>query len=678
MRKFLFFCAVALFQVGVFAQSSADIAKENVLIEVAGEEILKDDFVRMFKKNSPSRGVSASQEELDEYLELFINYKLKLAQARELGLDTLASYLDETKQYRQQLVAPYLNDATVSKQLVEEAYERTKEIVFASHILINIPANATPKDTLAAYNKALKIRQRIIDGEDFATLAKKFSDDPSAKDRIDEKTKVTIPGTGGALGYFTSMNMIYPFETACYSMNIGDVSMPVRTRFGYHIIKLFDRVPAFCSTMDIAHIWVSFDKHGETEAESLINKAWNELSNDSSFVAVARKYSNDVYSANNGGVLNKQTISSLPLEYTATLKDMKVMETSKPFKSSIGWHIVKPLKYRPIPTFEEQKANIESRIAKDERSFKTIESFAEKAKKEYGFSEDKELLTEVVKIVNDSIFAGTWKMPVEFNNQEELFRIGDYSFTVLDFVKKIEKLQTKQTPGYIPEYIGKIYEDVVLEQVVKYADSKLEDKYPDLKATIDEFRDGVLIFSITDKMVWNKSLIDTIGLQEYFVANKAKYNWEPRVGATLWSIESDKSPNKIEKLLRKYLRKGLSNEEIKENLARKLKIKEAIDEKIIYKWKKYEKDDNKIVDNLFWKDTTQKPGTLKFYTESAKDKKKIFAVLDAWVDVEPKELSDCKGLVTSDYQMFLEKQWIKELRNKYDYKVNWEVYKSIK
>lgn len=324
MKRFLLFCVVALFQLDVIAQSDSD-----VVIEVAGEKVLKEDFVRMFKKNSPSKGASFSQEELDEYLELFINYKMKLAQARELGLDTLKSYLDETKQYRQQLVAPYLNDATVSKQLIEEAYERTKEIVSASHILINIPANATPKDTLAAYNKAMKIRKRIIEGEDFATLAKEFSDDPSAKDRTDEKTKVTIPGTGGALGYFTSMSMIYPFETACYSMNVGEVSMPIRTRFGYHVIKLFDRVPAFCSTMDIAHIWVSFDKHGEMEAESLINKAWNELSNNSSFVDVAKKYSNDAYSVNNGGVLNKQTISSLPSEYIAMLKNMKPMETSK-------------------------------------------------------------------------------------------------------------------------------------------------------------------------------------------------------------------------------------------------------------------------------------------------------------------------------------------------------------
>ena len=179
MKKFLLFCFVISVQLSGFAQSGKGLSSESseactkdVVLEVAGEKILKDDFVRMFKKNSMSKDSLISRSELDEYLELFINYKMKLAQAREFGLDTLKSYIDETNQYRQQLVAPYLNDATVSRQLVEEAYEREKEIVAASHILISIPANATPKDTLAAYNKALKIRERILKGEDFETVAK--------------------------------------------------------------------------------------------------------------------------------------------------------------------------------------------------------------------------------------------------------------------------------------------------------------------------------------------------------------------------------------------------------------------------------------------------------------------------------------------------------------------------
>lgn len=676
MRKILFFCLAVSLGFGVMAQSVAD-SEGDVVLEVAGEKILKDDFVKMFKKNSSSTDGSISQEELDEYLELFINYKMKLSQARELGLDTLKSYKDETRQYRQQMVAPYLNDATVSRQLVEEAYARLQEIVSASHILINIPANATPKDTLAAYNKALDIRTRLLNGEDFATLAKQFSDDPSAKDRIDEKTKGIIPGTGGALGYFTSMSMIYPFETACYSMKVGDISMPVRTRFGYHIIKLVDRVPAFCSSMDIAHIWVSFGKHSEEECKELINKAWNELNEGQSYVDVVKKYSDDSYSVNNGGLLKNQTISSLPPEYIAVLKGTKLMEYSKPFQSSIGWHIVKPMLYKPVPSFEEQRASIESRIAKDERSYKTIESFAEKAKKEYGFTEQRELVSEIIGIVNDSVFEGHWVIPSDFNNNEELFRIGDYSFTVLDFVKKIESTQTKQTPTYIPDYVWQIYDDAVLEQVVKYADSRLEEKHPELKSMIDEFNNGILIFAITDKMVWNQSIADTAGLREYFLENKAKYNWEQRADVTVWNLNTDVEVSKIEKLLKKAVRKGWNDETIKTKLAKKLKIKEDIDKNITYKWNKYEKGDNKIIDALCWSDATQQDGTVRYY-EGSNSNKRVFVILNSWLEVSPKELEDCKGLVTSDYQLFLEKKWIESLREKYSYKVNQEVYKMIK
>jgi peptidyl-prolyl cis-trans isomerase SurA len=218
---------------------------------------------------------------------------------------------------------------------------------------------------------------------------------------------------------------------------------------------------------------------------------------------------------------------------------------------------------------------------------------------------------------------------------------------------------------------------VVLEQVVNYADSKLEEKFPELKADIQEFSEGVLIFSITDKMVWNKSLIDTLGLQSYFASNQQKYNWEKRASVTLWSIDTDnKNLSKIEKLLNKAVAKGWTNDLTREKLAKKLKIKEDIDKKIIYKWNKYEKGDNKMVDNLFWSDESQIKGAVKNY--ETKNKKVTFLILDSWVDIEPKALDDCRGLVTSDYQSFLEKQWIEQLRAKYPYKVYQDVYNSIK
>ncbi len=232
----LFALFVLSLNFNLFAQSD-----DNVILEIAGEKISKSEFLKMYNKNNyiPSK---IDKEDLDAYLELFINYRLKLLQAKELGLDTVPSYLEEVDKYRQQLIVPYLNDAQVTQSLIEEAYERTKLFVRASHILISLPENANPTDTLNAYKKAMSIREKAMKGEDFNELAKQYSDDPSAKDKKEQNYK----GNGGDLGYFTSMVMIYPFENACYSMEVGEISNPIKTRFGYHIIKLTDKIPAFC------------------------------------------------------------------------------------------------------------------------------------------------------------------------------------------------------------------------------------------------------------------------------------------------------------------------------------------------------------------------------------------------------------------------------------------------
>ncbi len=664
---------VVLLTLFVLSLCSVAQTDKDIIMEVAGEKITKEAFLKMYNKNNLTPG-KIDKNDLDAYLELYINYKLKLLQAKELGLDTIPSYLEEVDKYRQQLIIPYLNDAEVTQSLIEEAYERTKTFVRASHILIALPENANPTDTLNAYNKAMSIRERALKGEDFTALAKQYSDDPSANDRKDQNYK----GNGGELGYFTSMTMIYPFENACYSMEVGEISLPVKTRFGYHIIKLTDKILAFFSTFDVAHIWVGADKRSEQESKAIIDEVYAKIQGGQiTFDSLVKLYSDDKSTASVGGVLKNQKVNTVPANYIEEASKLKIGEVSAPFKTAFGWHIIKPVNYKAIPSLEQQRKTIEDRISKDERSFKSLESFESKAKLEYGFVEDKDGLKEIEKILTDSVFNATWVIPAEFSDNTELFRIGDFSFTVNDFAKEIEKHQRTQPAEYIPTYIEKVYNTVVLEQVVNYADSKLEDKFPELKAEIQEFSDGVLIFSITDRMVWNKSLIDTIGLQTYFENNKQKYNWDKRVSTTLWSIDAtEEDKSKVEKFLKKAVAKSWTNEETKEKLSKKLKIKEDIDKKIVYKWGKYEKGDNKTVDAFLWADTSLPVGTIKF--QETKNKKLTFLVLDSWVDVEPKILDECKGLVTSDYQLFLEQQWIEDLRAKYKYEIYRDIYDTIK
>ena len=269
-------------------------------------------------------------------------------------------------------------------------------------------------------------------------------------------------------------------------------------------------------------------------------------------------------------------------------------------------------------------------------------------------------------------------MPSDFDDKEELFRIGDYSYTVIDFAKAIETYQRKQTPEYIPEFVERVYKDIVLEQVISYADSKLEDKYPDLKATIDEFRDGILIFAITDKIIWNKSITDTIGLKAFYEANKEKYKWGKRASVTLWSVDTEQKDLKtLEKVLNKSVKKSWGDEETFNKVAKAFKIKNDADKRITHKWFKFEKGDNKIVDKLVWDNSELKENSVIRDTISA-SKRSIALVFHGFVSSEVKTLEECKGMATSDYQSLLEKEWIDDLRNKYTYKINQEVYRSIR
>jgi peptidyl-prolyl cis-trans isomerase SurA len=658
----ILFSNIAMFS---FAQSDNDI-----VLEVANEKITKKEFIDMYQRNNTNPQKKIIKKDLQDYLELFINYKLKIAEAKHLGLDTMPAYIEEVSSYRKQLVEPYLNDKTVTEDLINEAYQRSKEIIRASHILISIPTNATPNDTLEAYNKALSIRNRILKGEDFSKLAILYSDDPSAKDQERKDGQNAIKGNGGDLGYFTSFSMIYPFETACYNMKVGELSMPVRSQRGYHIIKVSDRKPAPFATCSLAHIWVNFNEHNSAEeCKRLIDQAYEMLKNNVRFDSVALKYSDDKYSAQNQGILTSQKVVTMPLEYTDMIMETPINQLSEPFSSRYGWHIIKPLSLVPVGSLEQQRQSIEQRIARDVRSYRTIEEFVRKSKIEYGFKEDLSKINVVIDLVTDSVFVGSWEVPNNFIGNDIIFSIGDYSFTQKDLAKEIEKAQRTQTPEYIPTYVDNIYKRTADRKIKDYADSKLESKHPDLKITVDEFRDGILIFSITDRFVWNKSITDSIGAEEFYQKNKNRYQWKERADATTFGFYKDLDLNKAKKVIEKGIKKNKSNDEIIINLTKKLKIKDEPSKYFDYKWGKYEKGDNKVVDNSEWKH-----GISNVIEDG---NRKCIVVIHSIIPPTTKLLNEAKGIVTSEYQEYLEAQWIKKLRDTYTYKVHTDVFNSI-
>ncbi|MBQ9253330.1 MAG: peptidylprolyl isomerase [Bacteroidales bacterium] len=653
--------------------------KDSIVLEIGNEKISKTEFLNMYNKNN-TYSQAKDKQDLDSYLNLYINYKLKLLQAHELGLDTTSTYYSEVNDYRKQIVEPYINDRTITDSLVQEAYDRMSEFLRASHILINIPANATPKDTLAAYGKALMIRDRLLKGESFEDLAKEYSDDPSVKDIPAEENRPARVGNGGDLGYFTSMQMIYPFENACYSMKKGEISLPIRTSFGYHIVKLVDRIPADFSTCDLKHVLITTDNRTEEEAERIINEA-------RSYVvpwgidSVAKIYSDDKFSAQNAGWLMRQKCNTIPPEFILAMKNMKDGELSQPFKTRFGWHIFRLVKRYPIKSLEEERKNIEQRISKDQRAYRSIESFISKAKQEYGFKEYRNNILELSNVVTDSVFSGTWQIPEDFKGEKIIFSIGDSSYTQMDLVQELYTAQRKQTPTYLPDFIEGFAKDFEDNKSFEYADARLEDKHPDFRENMQSFREGILIFAITDKEVWNKSLVDTLGLQMYYDNHKAEYIWKERADVTNWTIDKSLKIKKIESLIKKYTKKGLTNDEILAQLLKKFSIKKTPSRYISYTWGKYEKVANKNVDKLIWNTPLSNDLNAKdviITDTNLLTNKNTIMVLKQFIAPQQKTLDECKGVVTSQYQEYLEKKWIEELRSKYYYKVNYDVLNSIK
>ena len=375
MKKLIVCISFLLGTLVVFAQKN----DSPILMEIGDKKITLEEFEAIYNKNSDNK--KNTKEEVEDYLDLYIKFKLKVVEAEDLGMDTLPAFIQELEGYRKQLAQPYLSDREVTEKLIEEAYERMKYDVKAAHILVKVTLEADPKDTLAAYNKIMKIRKRIVGGEDFEKVAAEVSEDPSAKNNQ------------GNLGYFSAFQMVYPFETAAYETEVGKISMPVRTSFGYHLVKTIDKRKAR-GIMKVAHIMVRADKKlGEEEInqkKEKIDEIYAKVTaKDADFTALARQYSEDKESAKRGGELPAFGAGKMVEEFeTAAFALENDGDISVPILTDYGWHIIKRLELKNLESYEELYPTLKAKVARDSRANKSKEIVIENIKKENNFKED--------------------------------------------------------------------------------------------------------------------------------------------------------------------------------------------------------------------------------------------------------------------------------------------------
>lgn len=643
---------IAVVSVFIAMVAQAQQKNKEILFTIDDKPYYTDEFSRVYNKNI-DLVKDESQKDLNNYLNLFIGYKLKVNKAYKLGLQDSESYKSELKNYRNQLAKSYTTDKKVTEELIQEGYSRLQKEINASHILITCEENATAEDTLAAYHKAMTVKKRLDSGEDFATVAKEVSQDPSAKEN------------GGNLGYFSAFRMVYPFETAAYKTPLGKVSNPVRTRFGYHIVKVNDVRPNR-GEIQVAHIMTMKAKEGEDQEKpkKLIDEVYAKLQNGEKFEDLAKQYSEDKSSGPKGGVLNRFASGQLSSEIFENkafglTKDSPV---SEPFQSEFGWHIVKLIEKYPLKTLEESRAELDNKIGKDDRSIRISNSLTDKLVKKYPIKVQKQEFKKVSDAITNAFFDKKWELPTNKSQYETtLFAIENKNIKGIDFLEFVKK---QQYQNYAKQDIAKLSNQLLdkfkKEQINLYYNDNLENEFPEFAHTMQEYREGLLLFDLMEKELWQKAKTDTLGLKKFYADMPEKPMWKPRAKAILVASTSEKTAKEAFKMLKqnKTIQQIKDKFNTKENAA--VQITEGV----------YENTDAALPKGLPF--TTGFHDLVKqgdFYTGT-----QILSILPASV----KTLDECKSKVINDYQQYLEQHWVDELKKEFVVKVNPNVFDTVK
>ncbi len=624
-------------------------AQEEVVLTVGEEAVSLADFEHIFLKNN--RDSVITEAALDEYMELFINFKLKVQAAEALGMDTVETFQKELAGYRTQLARPYLTNNDLLDELVRQAWERKQEEVRARHILISCSAQAKPADTLKAYKRAEAMRERIANGEDFeaVALSKAGSDDPSVRDN------------GGDLGWFSAFQMVYPFEEAAYTTAVGDLSSIVRTRYGYHFLEVTGRRDAR-GEIRAAHIMIR-TKEGADDAtlkaaEERINSIHDLLGKGIPWEELALKMSEDASTASKAGELPWFGTGKMVEEFeNAAFGLTEDGQISAPFKTSYGWHIVKRLEYRAPATFEASKRELQKKVSRDSRSELTRASFLENLKVEYNYTSNATAIKSLKRIAakQDSVFFPghpLTNVPSK-TAAATLLTIGDESATVADFVGYLNIVKIRNADAGTNTVIDEQFASWSDKLLLDFEDARLESKHDDFRLLMEEYHDGILLFELTDEKVWSKAVKDTAGLEAYHAAHVGDFMWGTRAEVEIFTCADEKSV----KAARKAVKKG------KDLVAFQRDYNAENGNSITLTSGRFSEGDNTWGDKVL---ADAAAGTLAtkapvFATYEGGGDETVLVHVEAVRSPEPKTLAEARGQVIAAYQDHLEAEWIEAL-----------------
>lgn len=642
--KFFLIVSISFFVFNIQAQAN----QKEILFSVDDEPVYTSEFIRVYNKNL-DLVQDESQKDIDEYLTLFTNYKLKLKEAKALGLHEKASYKRELNNYKKQLAKGFMTDTKVTDALVEEAYDRMSYDVKANHILIKVLENANPEDTLLAYNDILKLRERALK-EGFDVVRKEVHNGQTIY--------------GEELGYFSGFKMVYKFENVAFKTPVGTISQPFRTRFGYHIINVQDKRKSR-GERTVAHIMV-IKKEGDSLAEKPENRIqdiYKKLNQGEDFEALAKQFSDDKSSASKGGKLSPFSsgqISAQEFENVAFGLE-NIGDISKPFQTQYGWHIIKLYGKKPIPPFEEMKAELQEKIKRDSRSKLIDDALTSKLRNQYNIEIEDKDLDYFASILNKDYLEGKWNLPDNFKNENTFFKIEQTPYSYKQFADYLLKTQrNSKSSNSFKNIVLEKFETFLNTKLLEYKEDNLENESEDFSYILSEYREGLLLFDLMESTIWNASKTDSTEIKNYYETNKGNYITPKRIDAVVASSSKQKTLKKVSKLLEE----NMPLDEIKRL------VNSNDDVQVIFTKDIMDANHQAIPDNFKFK-----KGISKIYNHNS-----AFVVVKV-NDVLPKTqktFEEAKGAIISDYQNYKEEKWLKELHEKYKVVVNDDVLVKVK
>lgn len=691
MRKFLFFLIVAVISTPLLAQQTDD----PVLVEIGSQKIRQSEFKSEFLRSigqdpavTPTTCTYEKRQKIEEYARLFVNFRTKLTDAYAMGYDTLPSLVRELATYRRELAQPYLMDSASFNRIMQEAYERNHYALHAAHILIRVERN---QDSVEAYKMAMEAYQRALAGEDFYELASEMNVRQMTEEQKQQFRKNRMEGD---LGCFTVFDMIYPFESAAYALQPGEISKPIRTRYGYHVIKLFSKTPFF-GRVSLRHIWVA-ENASASRSKSRIDLAYEQLQQGQSFETVFSNNSDDASNPDRpGGLMSNMVSNQLPPEYVEQLALLKHEgDYSAPFHTSFGWHIVQLVHRDTIPPLSEMIPIFRQFMSRDARGAMPREEFVVHNLEKYNFvdytktngswkqtdagwqfvpagkrtkkTQPASSLDAVVAIATDSLFDKRWVFDsTALTDHRPLMELDGKLYTTDDFCRYLALNQQLAIRRSLDAYIALRYQNFIGEIVTRYVNGRLESDYPEFRKVMEEYRHGLMIFAYNDDMIWKVAASDSAGLQDFYNSRQSQISydnvddavffWNSRARVNIFTIADSSmlSPEKASKLMAKALKKKWSASDTRVALQKALRGKGEVS----MSSELFEDEHQNKLSNNEWR-----PGV---YIHPRSGKGYEILHVESILPPAAKELTESRGYYLNGYQDELERRLVERLREKY-------------